>query len=508
MFGSTSSGEGKWSEGPDPVKRAEPRGIALLDRAVIGSLVLFALAAPHSIAVTQGAFLLGMVLWVIRWAIRRSLDYRPMVLALPILIFVWLSVFAAIFSYEPALSLLKVRSVGLFLIVFLVAQNLPNREWGKRLALLLIGSCFLNVGYVFWQKAVGRGLRVLEMTEESPLSQAELRPGDVLLEVEGRTVRSLEDVAAAIAPRRGERVRLFIFRPEIYRHREVLVPQDAPSENPLGIRRWEPWKHFRASGFYGWNYFTYAEVVQLIGSLLLGLFLTLPKKRSIIGFLAALGIVAIAYAILLTVTRAVWGAFALSALVMVLHRWGKKALVIALIVLPLAAPVGARFLRQIRSIPLISAREPSTAYRLTVWREGVHLLLSRPKHWVLGIGMDSLKARWREWGMFQGGRLPLGHMHSSPLQIALERGFPALVCWLWWFARYVHLLRRGWRAKAVRRDPTLAGIYLGTFGGTLGFLASSLVHYNFGDSEVIMIVYFQMGLIEGFHRLMRDEARG
>ena len=343
MFGSTSSGEGKWSEGPDPVKRAEPRGIALLDRAVIGSLVLFALAAPHSIAVTQGAFLLGMVLWVIRWAIRRSLDYRPMVLALPILIFVWLSVFAAIFSYEPALSLLKVRSVGLFLIVFLVAQNLPNREWGKRLALLLIGSCFLNVGYVFWQKAVGRGLRVLEMTEESPLSQAELRPGDVLLEVEGRTVRSLEDVAAAIAPRRGERVRLFIFRPEIYRHREVLVPQDAPSENPLGIRRWEPWKHFRASGFYGWNYFTYAEVVQLIGSLLLGLFLTLPKKRSIIGFLAALGIVAIAYAILLTVTRAVWGAFALSALVMVLHRWGKKALVIALIVLPLAAPVGARF---------------------------------------------------------------------------------------------------------------------------------------------------------------------
>jgi O-antigen ligase len=122
--------------------------------------------------------------------------------------------------------------------------------------------------------------------------------------------------------------------------------------------------------------------------------------------------------------------------------------------------------------------------------------------------MDSLKVRWREWGMFQGGRLPLGHMHSSPLQIALERGIPALVCWLWWFARYLQMLRRGVRSEAVRRDPTIAGIYLGTLGGTLGFLASSLVHYNFGDSEAIMIVYFQMGLIEGFHRLEREGAEG
>lgn len=507
MSGSTGSDEGKWFEKLDPMKDAPPRGTTILDRAVIGSLVLFALAAPHSIAVTQGAFLLGMVLWVIRWAIRRSLDYRPMVLELPILVFVWWSMLAAIFSYEPALSLLKVRSVGLFLIVFLVAQNLPNREWGKRLALLLIASSFINVGYVFWQKAVGRGLRVLEIAEGSPLSQAGIRSGDVLLDVEGRTVRSLEDVAAAIASRRGERVRLFVFRPEIYFRREVVVPRDAPSENPLQIRQWEPWKHFRASGFYGWNYFTYAEVVQLIGSLLLGLFLTLPRKRSIHGLLVMFGIGAIAYVILLTVTRAVWGAFALSAFVMLFHRWGKKALVIALLVLALAAPVGMQFLRQVRSIPLVSAREPSTAYRLTVWREGGHLLLSRPKHWVLGIGMDSLKARWREWGMFQGGRLPLGHMHSSPLQIALERGLPALLCWLWWFARYLQLLWRGMRSETVNRDPTIVGIYLGTFGGTLGFLASSLVHYNFGDSEVIMIVYFQMGLIEGFHRLTREGER-
>ncbi|GBC78434.1 hypothetical protein HRbin08_01929 [bacterium HR08] len=482
--------------------------LACLDRGIIASVALFALMAPHSIAATQGAFLLGLVLWMVRIGIRRSLDYRPMALDLPILAFVWWSLLAAIFSYEPALSLLKVRSVGLFLIVFLVAQNLPNREWGKRWALILVLSCFVNVGYVFWQKSVGRGLQLVEIDEASPLHHAGIRSGDVLLSVEGRTIRSLEELAAKAVAKRGERLRLFVFRPEIYMHREVIVPRGAPPENPLLIRRAEPWKNFRASGFYGWNYFTYAEVVQLLASLLLGLYLTSSKKRSPWGALALLGIGAMTYAILLTVTRAVWGAFALSAFVMMVHRWGKKAVVVAVLALLIAAPVGARFLQQVRSIPLLSAREPSTAYRLTVWREGVQLLFRHPKHWLLGIGMDSLKARWREWGMFQGGRLPLGHMHSSPLQIALERGLPALLCWFWWFARYLQLLRRGLRSEAVNRDPTIAGIYLGTLGGTLGFLASSLVHYNFGDSEVIMIVYFQMGLIEGFHRLLRDEVRG
>jgi hypothetical protein len=38
------------------------------------------------------------------------------------------------------------------------------------------------------------------------------------------------------------------------------------------------------------------------------------------------------------------------------------------------------------------------------------------------------------------------------------------------------------------------GIVLGAFGGLAGFFLSGLVHYNWGDSEVVMIFYFIMGL--------------
>jgi hypothetical protein len=38
------------------------------------------------------------------------------------------------------------------------------------------------------------------------------------------------------------------------------------------------------------------------------------------------------------------------------------------------------------------------------------------------------------------------------------------------------------------------GIALGALGGLVGFFCSGLVHYNWGDSEVVMIFYFIMGL--------------
>jgi hypothetical protein len=38
------------------------------------------------------------------------------------------------------------------------------------------------------------------------------------------------------------------------------------------------------------------------------------------------------------------------------------------------------------------------------------------------------------------------------------------------------------------------GIVLGALGGLAGFFVSGLVHYNWGDSEVVMIFYFIMGL--------------
>src|SRR4030095_2942452 len=98
------------------------------------------------------------------------------------------------------------------------------------------------------------------------------------------------------------------------------------------------------------------------------------------------------------------------------------------------------FLQQKRSIGFFDQNDQSTSWRGTVWREGFHLLLSRPRPLLVGVGMDSIKGHWREWGLFDGGKLPVGHMHSNLLQIALERGVPALIVWLILLAVYILML--------------------------------------------------------------------
>src|SRR4030095_8004820 len=101
--------------------------------------------------------------------------------------------------------------------------------------------------------------------------------------------------------------------------------------------------------------------------------------------------------------------------------------------------------------------------------------------------------------MFQGGRIPWGHMHSNLLQIALERGVPALIVWLAFLFVYARTLWRSIRSPP-QRHWIEHGILLGALGGLAGFFTSGLVHYNWGDSEVIMVFYCIMGLALALHR--------
>ena len=43
-------------------------------------------------------------------------------------------------------------------------------------------------------------------------------------------------------------------------------------------------------------------------------------------------------------------------------------------------------------------------------------------------------------------------------------------------------------------DDFARGVALGALGGALGFFSSGLVHYNWGDSEVVTVFYLIMGL--------------
>jgi len=482
-------------------------------------MFLFVLAAPHSIAATQTAWLLGLLFWVLRLATwprpqvhRTPIDYAMMG-------FFILTGISSILSYEPMVSIGKLRAANLFTIVYLFAENIKCQRLLRALPLLLVASCMINVVYTFGQYAIGRGVKVYEVSAQSPLAAAqELRSlgsssnktgngpvkriplpisaGDTLLEIDGRRLHSAEQLATELdAPLEAKPAKVKIYRVEWMPIVEVprgrLLP-GITAEERLGIERWTRGRDWRAEGFYG-HWTTYAEALQLILSLALGLFVAMPRKANRNGILLGLAITGMCGALLLTVTRASWLALLVSAALIALIGLRRRVLII---VGACALPIilgGLFLLHQKRSVGFFDQQDASITWRETIWREGFHLLTNNPRHLLVGVGMDSIKAHWREWGLFDEGRLPMGHMHSDYLQIALERGLPSLVVWLILMGVYARML---WqlRRRVPQEDWIERGIVLGALGGLIGFMLSGVVHYNWGDSEVVMIFYLIMGL--------------
>jgi hypothetical protein len=498
-----------------------PPMVIWLERSIIGCLLLIALFAPHSIAVTQIGWALGTVLWIVRLAVyprpavyRTPIDY-------PLLGFFVLTGISAFLSYSPFTSVGKLRAASLFTIVYLVAENVRSLRLVQVLALCLVGSCMVNVFLTAERLAFGKGVKLQGVKAESPLSKAVFRTrevyqptpignGDIIWAVDGNRVETPEEIANALAA--GPPVaKVSIYHIEWTPTLDVPRAQLLPGTNALeqlGVTSWSRGRDWRATGFFG-HWVTYAEVIQLIASLALGLFLGLKQKRGRLGLFLLLALVGLVFALGMSVTRASWGGFAVSVAVMLILSVSRRTVIIvAACALPLIL-ASVVLLKEKRSVGFFDTKDQSTTWRGTVWREGFHLLISKPRHLVVGVGMDSIKSHWREWGLFDNGRLPLGHMHSNLLQLALERGVPALIVWLILIGTYIRMLFGLIRKSAISVHESVVdnfprGLALGALGGTVGFFTSGLVHYNWGDSEVVMVLYFVMGLSLVLERIFRS----
>ena len=478
-----------------------------LERVILSLLFLFAFAAPVSIAAAQFAWALGLLFWVLRFFVfpRPTLHRTPIDYAM--FTFFILTGISSFLSYEPMVSIGKLRAAMLFTIAYLFAENIRAARILRLLVVVLMTATMLSALFTFMQYAIGRGVKVQGVRADSPLKAArfvtrakiEANPmlnGDTIEEVDGQRIWNTEQLVAELdRPSSEKTAKLKIYRyewnPVLEIPRHPLLPGVTPEER-LGITSWSRGRDRRATGFFN-HWTTYSESLQLLGSLAFGLFVALPLNRSKWSLTLLVALVAISGALMLTVVRASWLSFLISAaLIAVLGLRWRTLIVIGACALPLVL-AGTFILHQKRNVGFFDSRDDSIRWRETVQREGLHLLVSNPRHLLVGVGMDSIKAHWRAWGLFDNGRLPMGHMHSDYLQIALERGVPALFAWLILMVLYARTLWRVQRQVA-KENWVERGVALGALGGLVGFMTSGVVHYNWGDSEVVMIFYLIMGL--------------
>jgi O-Antigen ligase len=466
----------------------------------LAGFVLYALAAPHSIAGSWMGLSAAVLGWLVRTAATRRAGLRRTTLDLPLWLFFSWTVLSSLFSAEPRLSLPKLVNVATFL-VFYLTQAVLTRRAAVLVAAVLIASGTAGVLWGACELVVGRGVVVEALAPESALRvETPLREGDAVWRVNGRRVSSAGEIDEAI--RRtpaGVRASLSV----VSRGEHVEWPGPVVTEelkrlaSPSGIEGGGPTHSFRASGWTR-HYETFAEVIQIIAQLALGFALAArrrreeassSRRRSMKRLLPAIAFALLAVGIALTAMRTTLVAFAFGACVL---GWrasasGRQRVWVAAAVAVVLA-LGALAVWRTRASGALRLEDASANTRLEVARVAASRVALHP---VLGHGMDAVHAHWNEWG-FPGSDML--HAHSTPLQLAFDRGLPALFFWLWLMLAFG---RKAARAERIWRDSPSAsthGLALGIIGALAGFLASSLVNYNFGDAEVALLVWWMMGV--------------
>ena len=239
------------------------------------------------------------------------------------------------------------------------------------------------------------------------------------------------------------------------------------------------------------HYMTYSGLLMLVATTAAARVLFRRADRA----WPALVMPALLVALTLTFTRSAWvGACAGIALLLTLKDFRLLAIlpVLAMLFFSLAPP-------QItgRLYSMFDLQDPTNRDRLAMVRSGVRMIQSDP---LTGVGPDMVGQVYEQY------RDPLAveannpHLHNVPLQIAAERGLPALLIWVWFVAvATTRLFRQS-------RHTMYPSLFAAGLAAMAAMLAAGFFEYNFGDSEFLMLLLVLITLPFSAVRDLPDRA--
>jgi O-antigen ligase len=131
-----------------------------------------------------------------------------------------------------------------------------------------------------------------------------------------------------------------------------------------------------------------------------------------------------------------------------------------------------------RMASMFNLQDPTIVDRLAMMRTGAAIIKSQP---LTGIGPDMVPRMYVEYRDPSAVNAVNPHLHNVPLQIAAERGLPALALWIWFVVSLIAGLWKLFRTGDSRVLPA------GGLAAVVAMLAAGMFEYNFGDSEFLMM---------------------
>jgi O-antigen ligase len=239
----------------------------------------------------------------------------------------------------------------------------------------------------------------------------------------------------------------------------------------------------RVQGNLG-HYMTYSGVIMLVACVAAARVMFRRRDRT----WAALILPAVVVALALTLSRNAWvGACAGIGTLFLLKDFRLIAVMpVALGLLVAFAPssVSDRLYSMmtldhvVNESDTVVASRQSNRDRLAMIQIGSHIVRDNP---LTGVGPDMVIQVYAGYRVEGAVSQLNSHLHNVPLQIAAERGLPALAIWIWFV---VKLLRDFMRQRKTSALPSIATAGIAS---VVAMLAAGMFEYNFGDSEFLML---------------------
>ena len=221
------------------------------------------------------------------------------------------------------------------------------------------------------------------------------------------------------------------------------------------------------------HYMTYSGLLMVVSVVATARVLFHAKDRT----WSALVMPALLVALALTLTRSAWvGTCVGLSLLLVLKDFRLLAAlpVLAALFFGFAPPQVTD-----RLYSTFDLQDPTNRDRLAMARTGVRIIQDYP---LTGVGPNMVQEVYADYRDANAVQSTNPHLHNVPMQIAAERGLPALALWLWFVLSVVISSFRKLQTTTYKSLPA------GGLAALAAMLAAGLFEYNFGDSEFLMML--------------------
>ena len=190
----------------------------------------------------------------------------------------------------------------------------------------------------------------------------------------------------------------------------------------------------------------------------------------------ALVMPALVVALTLTFTRSAWVGVCVGVSLLFILKDFRLTGLIPVIVALLFALAPDRITDRIMSV--FDLRDPSSRDRVAMLQTGAAMVKDHP---LTGVGPNMVERLYTQYRDPDGVQNKNPHLHNVPVQIAAERGLPALAVWL----GFIGVLAMGvFRIFRRGQDRVIAASALAAIAA---MLSAGMFEYNFGDSEFLML---------------------